>query len=252
MALRDRLLTPQVARAMVSPSGILLAGVAAAAVIVSPLAIALAPVAAVVAWGARVAVAVPKGPARERIDPFTLGEPWKQYVREAVQAQNRFDDVVKSAEKGPLRDRLAEIGTRIADGVQECWRIARRGDALEHALTTIDVPSTERELAAVEREQAQAGGPGVSLESTRQALRAQLSSAERINLVVNEARSRLRLLDARLDEAVARATELALQTGEDVDLSGLGTAVDRLVEDMEALRAALEETEGRAAASGLS
>ena len=71
-------------------------------------------------------------------------------------------------------------------------------------------------------------------------------------LVVNEARDRLRLLDARLDEAVARATELALQTGEDVDLSGLGTAVDRLVEDMEALRAALEETEGKAAASGLS
>jgi hypothetical protein len=43
-----------------------------------------------------------------------------------------------------------------------------------------------------------------------------------------------------------------MQTGEDVDLSGLGTAVDRLVEDMEALRSALEETEGRAAASGLS
>ena len=251
MALRDRLLTPQVAKAIVSPSGIVLAGVAAAAVILSPAAVVLAVPAAVAAWAARVALAVPRGRQQERIDPFTLSEPWKQYVREALQAQSRFDSVVRSADTGPLRDRLAEIGARIADGVRECWRIARRGDALEDALTALDVPSTQRELAAVEREQARQGAPGSSLEGTAQSLRAQLSSAQRMAAVANEARDRLRLLDARLDEAVARATELSLQTGNDVDLRGLGTDVDRLVEDMEALRSALEETEGRAAASGL-
>ena len=250
MALRDRLLTPAVARAIVSPSGILLAGAAAAGAILLAGPVLAVP-AALAAWAARVAVAVPKGPQRDRIDPFTLSEPWKQYVREALQAQARYERAVGTADHGPLRDRLAEIGARIGDGVQECWRIARRGDALEGALSDLDVASTQRELAAVEWEQRRPGAPGTSLEGTAQSLRAQLSSAQRMAQVANEARDRLRLLDARLDEAVARATELSLQTGDQVDLRGLGTDVDRLVEDMEALRSALEETQGRAEASGL-
>lgn len=250
MALRDRLLTPPVARAIVSPSGILLAGAAAAAtILLGPL--ALAPVAAVAAWAARVAVAVPRGPKKDRIDPFTLGEPWRQYVREALQAQARFERAVGTADQGPLRERLAEIGTRIADGVQECWRIARRGDALEDALSHLDVASTQQQLAAVEWERRRPGASVASLDGTAQSLRAQLSTAQRMAQVVGEARDRLRLLDARLDEAVARATELAMQTGDDVDLRGLGTAVDQLVDDMEALRSALEETDGRAQAAGL-
>jgi hypothetical protein len=62
--------------------------------------------------------------------------------------------------------------------------------------------------------------------------------------VAQQARDQLRLLDARLDEAVTRAVELSLQTGDDADLTGLGSDVDNLVLDMEALRAALEETSG--------
>ena len=41
-----------------------------------------------------------------------------------------------------------------------------------------------------------------------EALEAQLSSGERIETVATNARDRLRLLDARLDEAVARAQRL--------------------------------------------
>jgi len=56
--------------------------------------------------------------------------------------------------------------------------------------------------------------------------------------VASEARDRLRLLDARLDEAVARAVELSLGTG---DARALQGDVDQLVEEMEALRLALED-----------
>lgn len=244
MALRDRILTPRVARAMRSPSAILLAGAGAAAAILVGAPVA-APIAAVAAWGARVAVAVPRAEKGERPDPFALSEPWRFYVREALQASARYQRAISGARSGPLRDRLTEIGRRVEEGVQECWRIAKRGDLLEDGLRTLDVAGTQRELQAAEAERARTGG-SPTLDRALESLRAQLSSAERMQRVAQEARDQLRLLDARLDEAVTRAVELSLLTGEDVDLTGLGSDVDALVMDMEALRSALEETSGTA------
>jgi len=250
MSLRDRLLTPPVARAIMSPSGILLAGAGASAAILGGIPLLAAAGVGALAWAARVALAVPRTPKAERIDPFTLGEPWRQYVREALQAQARYGQAVHSADAGPLRERLAEIGARIDDGVRECWRIARRGDALDGALGAMDIASTQRELTAVEQDRHRGWGDASSLDRTAESIRAQLGSAQRMVAVANEARDRLRLLDARLDEAVARAIELSLHTGSDVDLTGLGTDVDRLVEDMESLRTALEETSALGAGPG--
>lgn len=226
---------------MTSPSAILLAGAGAAVAILVGAPI-VAPVAAVAAWAARVAVAVPKGAKGDRPDPFALSEPWRFYVREALQASARYQRAVSGARAGPLRERLEEIGRRVEEGVEECWRIAKRGDALEDGLRTLDVAGTQRELAAAEGDRAGGGSP--TLDRAIESLQAQLSSAERMHRVSQEARDQLRLLDARLDEAVTRAVELSLQTGQDVDLSGLGSDVDSLVLDMEALRAALEETSG--------
>ena len=48
-------------------------------------------------------------------------------------------------------------------------------------------------------------------------------------------------LDARLDEAVARAVELSLGAGDAAAAGGLEGDVDRLVEEMEALRLALDD-----------
>ena len=110
LSLRDRFFTPPVARAMMSPSGILLAGAGAAAGILAfgnPIgALALA----ALAWAGRVGFSVPRNPRGERIDPFTLGEPWRRFVQGAMQAEARFDQAVRSARSGPLRDRLEEIG----------------------------------------------------------------------------------------------------------------------------------------------
>src|SRR5918996_1111957 len=41
---------------------------------------------------------------------------------------------VAAAGRGPLRDGLAEIGARLDAGVRECYRIARRGAALESGM----------------------------------------------------------------------------------------------------------------------
>jgi hypothetical protein len=237
LSFRDRFFSPRVARALTSPSGILLAGAGASVAIVAGLPVVAAAGIGAVAWAARIALAIPRPAKGERIDPFAVGEPWRHFVRDALQAQARYNRTAGAAAPGPLRERLVEIGGRIADGVDECWRIAKRGDDLDEALGHLDTAQTVRELAAAEADP-------TTLPGTLEALRAQVQSAQRLERTAIDARDRLRLLNARLDEAVARAVELSVGTGDTVQLGGLGTDVDNLVGEMESLRQALEETSG--------
>jgi hypothetical protein len=65
--------------------------------------------------------------------------------------------------------------------------------------------------------------------------------------VSQDTRDRLRLLDARLDELVARSAEVSVGAG---DTGGLSDEVDGVVTELEALRLALEETGGSRPATG--
>jgi hypothetical protein len=244
--LPDRAKTPRVARAITSPSGILLAGAGASAAILGGLPLVAAAGIGIAAWAARVALAIPRRPKAEPIDPSALAEPWRTFVVEAQDAGQRYRQVIATCAAGPLRERLSEIGRRIDTGVVESWRVARRGDALERALAGMDIRAVADELRAVEAEMSRRDDRRERLEPTAAALRAQLTSASRLGTVAAEARDRLRLLDARLDEAVARAVELSLGTG---DASALEGDVDQLVEEMEALRLALEDAGPAASAS---
>ncbi|MEY2451041.1 MAG: hypothetical protein QOD92_615 [Acidimicrobiaceae bacterium] len=233
---RDRFLTPPVARAITSPSGILLAGVGASAAILIGLPIAAIVGVGAAAWAARVAAAVPRNATdSQHVDPFALQDPWRSFVRDAQQARRKFDEAVRSAHHGPMRERLTEIGGRLDDAVDECWRVARQGQALADARRQLDTQDAQRELAALDPSSA-------AQRQTAEALQAQIASAQRLETTITDARDRLRLLDARMDEAVARAVELSVEGG-DADLTGLGSDVDVLVGDMEALRQGLEETE---------
>jgi hypothetical protein len=160
-------------------------------------------------------------------------------VRNAQTAQRKFAEAVRNARQGPLRDRLNDIGNRLADGVQECWRVACQGQVLSDARRQLETADAARELSQL---QASAGAAGDAHDATVAALQAQLQSAQRMDRTIADARDRLRLLDARMDEAVARAIELSARGG-DVDLGGLTSDVDGLVGDMEALRQGLEEAD---------
>jgi hypothetical protein len=200
----------------------------------------LAVVGGVLAYAAGVAIALGRSrPRPERIDPFTVGERWRPFVQGALQASARYRRTVEAVDPGPLRARLEEIGVMVDNGVRECWRVARRGHELDDAVSALDSAGTRARLARIEE-----GGDGEADESVTRSLRAQLATAERLAGVAGEARERLRVLQARLDEAVARATELALsQGGTGLDPGGLGGDVEHLVDDLEALRAGLEEAE---------
>jgi hypothetical protein len=170
---------------------------------------------------------------RERIDPFTVHEPWRRFVQEALQARSRFAATVDRTPKGPLHDRLRAIADRIETGVDETWQIAKRGHHLVAARRQIDVADLDRRLADPDVEDAVA-----------RSLRSQREAVARMDAMIERTESELRVLDARLDEAVARAIELTARAGADASVvAGLGRDVDDLVTEMEALRLALDEAD---------
>jgi hypothetical protein len=238
---RDRLLSPQGARAITSPLGLALGIGAAVVAVVSGLPLAAALILGLVLWLANVWRLVPRPPRRPRIDPFTLHDPWRRYVQNALQARTRFAEAVERAPAGPLRDRLREIAARVDTGVEESWQVAQRGEALVQARRGIDLAAVDRQLREVNDAEADPAG-----ERVVRSLEGQRATAARLDGVIANARDQLRLLDAGLDEAVARTLELSAhaQVGGDVD--GLGRDVDELVTEVEALRLALEETDAAA------
>jgi hypothetical protein len=156
----------------------------------------------------------PRRRRRERIDPFGVGEPWRRFVQGALQAQARYHLTVGSVPPGPLRERLEGIGRRIDEGVKECWRVAQQGDALQDAVSALDLAGA----------------------------RAHDATGERIAAMVGEAEARLAHLQAGLGQAVAGAVELSARSAPCADATGLGEGVDSLVEEMASLRCALDET----------
>jgi hypothetical protein len=238
--------------AIMAPSAIVAAGAGASiGILVGAPLVAVLGIAAI-GYAVVVGAKLPRrrrGKREDRIDPRTLSEPWSRFVSAALSARRRFDDVVRSVDAGPIRDRLAEIGERINAAVRECWRIARRGDALVAGVNSLELPDVRDELDDVRRQQRGGAGDDDVLAKRAASLEAQLASGERLARVATDARDRLQVLDARLDEAVARAVELSLQAGDVRDLMGLGDDVDALLGDLESLRQGLEEA-GRATARG--
>ena len=109
----------------------------------------------------------------------------------------------------------------------------------------IDAEAAAAELAAVQRDAGESWAAGSKLERTAEALQAQVDTAKRLDELIDDARGQLRVLDARLDESVARAIELSVQLDDAEGLRTVDADVDHLVTEMEALRQALEETSGQ-------
>ncbi|MFN0092611.1 MAG: hypothetical protein ACKVWR_20450 [Acidimicrobiales bacterium] len=246
-----------IAGSLVSPVGL---GLLAAGAVVGWLAgsLLVGVVLGVLLWGFRVAWAAMRSGARPargalspprlgaQIDPFAVGEPWRNFVRGALQARNRFNEAVSRAGAGPVRERLVDISHRLDQGVEQCWITAQKGQQLREARKRIDTNVVAQRIAETRR----AGGPELSdtAAKTVRALESQIESAARLDGVIADAESRLKLLQAQLDEAVARGVELTVKAGDPTALAGVGDDIDHVVEEMEALRLALEETNGGAAA----
>ena len=175
-------------------------------------------------------------PRRPTIDPFTLSEPWRRHVAASQSAQRRFIETTRNTPEGPLRDRLGQIEVQVQHALEECFAIARRGDELDAALARFNTTSLQRQLDT-------AGD-----DRTRASLSSQLASADRIRSTRDETDAHLRLLTTRMGELVAQAAEVSVGTDSTEDL---GTGVDDVVTQLEALRLALNDVNntGRPATS---
>jgi chromosome segregation ATPase len=205
--------------------------------------LAVAGVVGGLAYGARLGFELMRD-REERVDAYALGEPWRRFVIDAQSAQGRYRRAVKRSRPGPLKEKLEELGGQIDQAVRECWRVACQGNTLGGAIRQLETDRVEAELAAARRE-LKSDRSSASLQATVNALEAQLSSAERLAEVWRNSRDRLRVLNAQLDEAVARAVELSVGTSTNAAaVGGVTDQVAGVVSDMEALRQALEETGG--------
>jgi hypothetical protein len=163
------------------------------------------------------------------IDPFTVGEPWRRLVQNALRSQSRYRESLALMRPGPMRDRLTDIGTQLDEAVSECWRIARRGDELAAVLDDMNIASARQQLAAI----------GSGDDERAEALKSRVASYDRIAATGADTEHQLRVLVARLDEMAARSAELSLSAGE--GLAALGSDVTRVVDELEALRVAFDE-----------
>lgn len=236
MGLRDRFYTPQTAKAILSWRLLLGLGVGVVA------GVAGLPIAAAIgiglgAYAASVATAMPKGPERANIDPFTLSEPWRQLMQNAQSAGRKLRSTVDGADRGPLRDTLQGIAAQLEHGLDEAWEVAKRGDEIDDAVRRLDPTALRSKLATLQQRADDNPSPEASaaIESTER----QLATADRLKAQSEETATSLRLTQTQLDELVARASEVRIGA---VDTDTYRRDVDELVIKLEALHQAVEET----------
>ena len=218
-------------------------GIVATAPVSVPLAVVGAVVGAAVGLGTRLAIALPRNSDGPRIDPFTVNEPWRHAVIDAIRAKSRFDQAVKSFKAGPLREAVGSVGSRFDEAVNECWRVAQQGQLVADARKAINDREVTWELEQA-RQAISAEDPSDVKSRRIASLQAQLETAARMDRLVESTRDQLDLLNARLDESVTRAIELSVSNRQS-GVGGLGDDVESIVDDLTSLRLAIEDVEGR-------
>jgi hypothetical protein len=235
MALRDRFFTPRVAKAILSPWRILLGIVVIVVLALVGLNVFLAIVVGVAVYALTVALSVPRKASTVLIDPFAVSEPWRQHVQGALRARRKFEETLATTPAGPARQRLADIGSRLQTGVEECWHIAWRGDKIDEAVTRLNLPSARSDLQLFSSRPKDA-----QTDATLASLQSQIDSGERLKARSADVAQQLRLMEVRLSELAARASEVAVGAS---DQEAYGHDVDDLITQLEGMRLALDETD---------
>lgn len=191
----------------------------------------------------------PRGTA-PRLDPFTLSEPWRRFAQDALSSRRQFEDAVRRTQSGPTQDRLASLGEQINASIAEVFDTARAGHELSDALSRIGAPAVRRQIEALERDQGELSDRSETAAETLEALSARVATADRMAVTIADTERQLRLINARLSEAVTRCIELSVGAFLPDEFSAVEGTVTSITDELEALRAALNDTPGRSQASG--
>jgi hypothetical protein len=238
MGFRDRFWTPTTAKAILSWR--ILLG-AAAGVVAGLLGVPIVGAVAlgVVVYAGSVALAVPRAERMPAVDPFTVGEPWRQMVQAGQRARRRFVETVAATPPGPLQDRLRDIGARLDAGLREGWAVAKRGHEIDSSIRHLDPTALRSRLTTLQGQAASA--PSEDLSAAIASVEQQLAGVERLKALSASTADRMRLTNSRLDELAVRATEISVGVG---DTEKFSHDVDDLVLELEGLHQAVQELPG--------
>ena len=177
-----------------------------------------------------------------KIDLTALEPKWRRPVEEALAARQRFDALVNRLPGGPNRQRLEELRGRLDQGVVACWETATTAQAAAAALDTVEPERVTARMKDVRRQMATASAGSAEADRLQEevdALSTQLASISRVWDGLDEMAERLRLIELRLDGAVARAAELVLAPTAGQLLGQVEEDLTGAVDELEALRQAV-------------
>lgn len=172
------------------------------------------------------------------VDAAAVEGEWRRSVHEALTARQRYAEVLRTVPAGPLRDRIAEIGSVLDAGVLASWELAQRGSNGERMLAALDPEGVTARLKDAQRRNPD-GGPEVD------ALRAQHEAVNKLWDGVDSAKEQLKLLDLRLGAAVARVAALAINARAPTDLDPAAIELTAVVDELGALSRAFDSLDER-------
>lgn len=177
---------------------------------------------------------------RTRIDPATLGGIWSSLLGEALAARGQFTAAVRRAPHGAIRERLAELSGEVEEAVGHAWDRARRGAELER--TAAEIAGAARGSRRLVQRWGRGWRPIVEDPQVVDAYRARDAAAARLIASIDEERTQLQVLVARLSEAACHAAELSIARRPAVlGPGGPDDLAADLVDRLAALRGALAE-----------
>jgi hypothetical protein len=167
------------------------------------------------------------------VDPRATSPRFAPAVAEALESRRRYRELLDGLRPGPVRDRLERTRERLDAGVLAVWDTAARATDIERTLAALDP-----ERVTAEYKRAKRAGDEPDIEA---ALGQRFVSVQRLLNTLDDTDDRLRLLDARLGAAVAQAAEVALDVAGPSVADALDAELAGVVDDLGALRSALDE-----------
>lgn len=168
---------------------------------------------------------------------------WRSAVEEVLASRRRLRALVDECRAGPMQERLTSLAERVDAGVVAAGTIAARAQSASRTLASMDLERVHDQLKDARRRMARApegGADAAGLETEVRLLTEQHAALNQLSNAVEDAWERLRLLDLRLDAAVARTAQIVLRPDAVEQLGGVDRELTAVVEELGALRAGLD------------
>lgn len=177
------------------------------------------------------------------IDLTSLDDRWRRSIEDIEASRRRLRQLIADCRPGPIQDRLGAIAERVDETAVAAVQLALRAQRAASAVEGMGLDHVRAELKHVRRKLADSPDGSAGRDAAEAELRALEDQHAALNQLANtadDAAERLRLLDLRVDAAVARAAQIALLPGADVAMAQIEGDVTAVVDELTALQAGLD------------